>query len=126
MLEFNYNQSLSTNPAPAAEVFDRSLSSTNVSVDNWYSCSQVSVLNVSLISRISISNDLKPKGIVVTAFHPGWVQTDMGGPGAEITAEESASGIRNVISGLTKEDSGNFYKWNGEIHPWQTMKLIKG
>ena len=46
------------------------------------------------------------------------VQTDMGGPGAEITAEESASGIRNVISGLTKEDSGNFYKWNGEIHPW--------
>ena len=46
------------------------------------------------------------------------VQTDMGGPAAEITAEESASGIRNVLSGLKKEDSGNFYKWNGEIHPW--------
>jgi len=51
-------------------------------------------------------------------MHPGWVQTDMGGPAAEITAEESASGIRNVLSGLKKEDSGNFYKWNGEIHPW--------
>ena len=51
-------------------------------------------------------------------MHPGWVQTDMGGPNAEITAEESASGIRGVIAGLTKADSGNFYKWNGDIHPW--------
>jgi|TARA_Y100000817_G_C16813728_1_gene525446 NAD(P)-dependent dehydrogenase (short-subunit alcohol dehydrogenase family) len=56
--------------------------------------------------------------ITVTVVHPGWVQTDMGGPQAEITAEESASGIRSVISGLTKEDSGKFYKWNGDIHPW--------
>ena len=39
----------------------------------------------------------------------------MGGPGAEITAEESASGIISVISNLTKEDSGNFYKWNGDM-----------
>ena len=56
--------------------------------------------------------------ITVTVVHPGWVQTDMGGPQAEITAEESASGIRNVLAGLTKGDSGKFYKWNGEIHPW--------
>ena len=62
--------------------------------------------------------DYLQDGILVVAMHPGWVQTDMGGPDAEITAEESASGIRNVISSLTKEDSGNFYKWNGEIHPW--------
>ena len=66
----------------------------------------------------SLAIDLAPQQISVAILHPGWVQTDMGGPGAEITAEESASGIRNVISGLTKEDSGNFYKWNGEIHPW--------
>ena len=51
-------------------------------------------------------------------MHPGWVQTDMGGPSAEITAEESASGIRSVIAGLTKADSGTFYKWNGDVHPW--------
>jgi hypothetical protein len=42
----------------------------------------------------------------------------MGGPHAQITAEESASGIRKVIAGLTKADSGKFYKWNGDIHPW--------
>ncbi len=65
-----------------------------------------------------LSLDWAEEPITVSIMHPGWVQTDMGGPTAEITAEESASGIRNVINGLTKEDSGNFYKWNGEIHPW--------
>ena len=65
-----------------------------------------------------LSIDWKEEPIIVSVMHPGWVQTDMGGPHAEITAEESASGIRQVIAGLTKEDSGNFYKWNGDIHPW--------
>ena len=56
--------------------------------------------------------------ITVALVHPGWVRTDMGGPNAEISAEESASGIRSLIAGLTKADSGKFYKWNGDIHPW--------
>jgi NAD(P)-dependent dehydrogenase (short-subunit alcohol dehydrogenase family) len=56
--------------------------------------------------------------VTVTVLHPGWVQTDMGGPSADITAEESASGVRSLIAGLSKEDSGKFFKWNGEIHPW--------
>ena len=62
--------------------------------------------------------DWKDEPITVTVMHPGWVQTDMGGPHAEITAEESASGIREVVANSTKEDSGKFYKWNGDIHPW--------
>ena len=65
-----------------------------------------------------LSIDWAAEPIIISIMHPGWVQTDMGGPHAEITAEESASGIRKVIAGLTKEDSGNFYKWNGDIHPW--------
>jgi len=65
-----------------------------------------------------LSIDWKEEPIIVSVMHPGWVQTDMSGPQADITAEESASGIRNVIAGLKPEDSGNFYKWNGEIHPW--------
>lgn len=56
--------------------------------------------------------------ITVALMHPGWVRTDMGGPHAQLTVEESASGIRQVIANLTRADSGKFYKWNGEIHPW--------
>ena len=65
-----------------------------------------------------LSLDWAQDPITVSVMHPGWVQTDMGGPHAEIRSEESASGIRKVIGNLTKEDSGNFYKWNGDIHPW--------
>jgi NAD(P)-dependent dehydrogenase (short-subunit alcohol dehydrogenase family) len=72
---------------------------------------------VSKVGQI-LALDWKDDPVTVSLMHPGWVKTDMGGPHAEITAEESASGIRGVISGLSKEDSGNFYKWNGDIHPW--------
>lgn len=61
--------------------------------------------------------DLKEKGISVAYIHPGYVQTDMGGPEADITPDESASGIRQVIAGLSLETSGKFFKWNGEEHP---------
>ncbi len=66
----------------------------------------------------ALAIDWKDEPITVALIHPGWVQTDMGGPNAAITPEESASGIRSVIAGLTKADSGKFYKWDGEIHPW--------
>ena len=62
--------------------------------------------------------DWQEDGISVALMHPGWVKTDMGGPNADITADESAAGIISVIDGMTKADSGKFYKWNGEIHPW--------
>ena len=79
-----------------------------------YSTTKAAVSKVGQILALDWAED----PIIVSIMHPGWVQTDMGGPTAGITAEESASGIRNVLSGLTKEDSGNFYKWNGDIHPW--------
>ena len=62
--------------------------------------------------------DWKADPITVALVHPGWVRTDMGGPHAEMSAEESAAGIRALIAGLTKADSGKFFKWNGEVHPW--------
>ena len=66
----------------------------------------------------ALAIDWRDEPITVALMHPGWVKTDMGGPNAAITPEESASGIRDVIAGLTRADSGKFYKWNGEIHPW--------
>lgn len=72
---------------------------------------------LSKITQI-LAIDWKDEPITVAVMHPGWVKTDMGGPHAELTPEESAEGIRNVIAGLAKSDSGKFYKWNGDIHPW--------
>jgi NAD(P)-dependent dehydrogenase (short-subunit alcohol dehydrogenase family) len=66
----------------------------------------------------SVAIDLKDRGIVVGLVHPGYVQTDMSGPSAEITPEESATGLRRLAEGWTLDRTGGFYKWNGEEHPW--------
>ncbi len=65
----------------------------------------------------SLAIDLKDRGITLVSVHPGWVQTDMGGPDAEITPDESASGIVALGDKVGLEQSGGFFKWNGEPHP---------
>ncbi|HEX8056537.1 MAG TPA: SDR family NAD(P)-dependent oxidoreductase [Novosphingobium sp.] len=66
----------------------------------------------------SVAIDLKGRGIVVGLIHPGYVQTDMGGAGADITPQESATGVRTLAEGWTLDKSGDLYRWNGEVHPW--------
>ncbi|MYL97106.1 SDR family oxidoreductase [Novosphingobium sp. FGD1] len=66
----------------------------------------------------SVAIDLKDRGIIVGLVHPGWVQTDMGGSGADISPQESAASIIRLADGWTIEETGEFYKWNGERHPW--------
>ena len=65
-----------------------------------------------------LSADLAARGITVVAVHPGWVQTDMGGAGADIPAETSAAGLRQVIEGLSAKQSGRFLNYDGEEIPW--------
>jgi len=72
---------------------------------------------LNMISK-TLSVDLAGQGITVVAFHPGWVQTDMGGPGASITPEASVRGLRKVIAGLTAKDTGGFFAYDGRKLPW--------
>jgi NAD(P)-dependent dehydrogenase (short-subunit alcohol dehydrogenase family) len=66
----------------------------------------------------SLAIDLAPRGILVGLLHPGWVQTDMGGPNAWITPEQSVSGMRRVIANLTQTQSGRFLTYDGQEVPW--------
>ena len=58
------------------------------------------------------------EGLVTIVMHPGWVRTDMGGRGATLSVEESVTGMRQVIAGLTTAEHGRFWTWNGREHPW--------
>jgi NAD(P)-dependent dehydrogenase (short-subunit alcohol dehydrogenase family) len=62
--------------------------------------------------------DLKKDGISVGLIHPGWVKTQMGGSGADISPADSARGIVDVIAKLSLDNTGGFWKWNGEVHGW--------
>lgn len=66
----------------------------------------------------SLSIDTRGDGLICTVFHPGWVRTDMGGPQGEISPEESVSGLRKQIAGLTAAHSGHFFNYDGTELPW--------
>ena len=64
----------------------------------------------------NLAADLKSKNIPVGIYHPGWVKTEMGGSGAEISVEDSAKGLSARIDALSIETTGCFETWDGRAH----------
>jgi NAD(P)-dependent dehydrogenase (short-subunit alcohol dehydrogenase family) len=79
-----------------------------------YRSSKAAVNNV----MRSLSVDWRNDGIIVAVLSPGWVRTDMGGAGAPLSPEQSVTGMRKVIQGLTTSGSGKFLGWDGGERPW--------
>lgn len=70
------------------------------------------------MATVLLAHALRDRDIPVVALHPGWVQTEMGGDGAQIAATASVAGLLKVIDGLTLDDSGRFLDWQGQPQPW--------
>jgi NAD(P)-dependent dehydrogenase (short-subunit alcohol dehydrogenase family) len=66
----------------------------------------------------SLSLDLESRGIRAVILHPGWVQTDMGGPSAPTPVDVSVRGLLQVIDGATPDVSGRFFNHDGNAVPW--------
>ncbi|MGK2925844.1 MAG: SDR family oxidoreductase [Lysobacterales bacterium] len=66
----------------------------------------------------SLAVDLAGRGLIALALSPGWVRTAMGGPRADLDVETSVRGMKKVIDGLRREDSGKFLSWDGCELPW--------
>ncbi len=66
----------------------------------------------------ALAETLRARGVIVAALSPGWVSTDMGGQGAPLTPEVSVRGLRKVLAGLRREDSGKFLSHDGSQIPW--------
>lgn len=66
----------------------------------------------------SLSVDLAAEGFTAAVIHPGWVQTDMGGPNALIDTRTSVSGMLQVIDRLGKADAGRFFNYDGGTIAW--------
>ncbi|MCY3780180.1 MAG: SDR family oxidoreductase [Chloroflexi bacterium] len=57
-------------------------------------------------------------GIIAVTLAPGWVRTDMGGPAANLSPEESARALLAIIKGLGNSDNGKFYRYDGVELEW--------
>ena len=66
----------------------------------------------------NLATDLRADGIAVGIYHPGWVQTEMGGTGAEITVDEAVSGLVERFDALSLENTGCFANWDGRPHAY--------
>lgn len=65
-----------------------------------------------------LAKEVEPQGVSVLILSPGWVQTDMGGPNAALTPEQSITGMRKVLEGSPMELTGKFLSYDGSTCPW--------
>jgi NAD(P)-dependent dehydrogenase (short-subunit alcohol dehydrogenase family) len=75
-------------------------------------------------SKAAVNSVLKDASIALTgralcaAFHPGWVRTDMGGAGADLSPQESVAGLRKALAGLDAARNGSFLNYDGAPLAW--------
>jgi NAD(P)-dependent dehydrogenase (short-subunit alcohol dehydrogenase family) len=80
--------------------------------DNAYYAYSASKAALNMVTR-GMAEEFRPRGICVVAMTPGWVKTDMGGPNAPLTPEESARAIARTIAKLKIEQTSLFIDRTG-------------
>ena len=79
----------------------------------FYRASKAGANNI----MVTLANELKAQGIAVASYHPGWVQTDMGGSAADISVSVSATGLVKRFTELDLAKTGRFFNYDGSDLP---------
>ncbi|MEO1109573.1 MAG: SDR family NAD(P)-dependent oxidoreductase [Pseudomonadota bacterium] len=79
-----------------------------------YRSSKAAALNLGR----NLATDLRVDGIAVGIYHPGWVQTDMGGSSADIHVDEAVSGLIKRFDALSLDNTGCFETYDGQPHAY--------
>ena len=67
---------------------------------------------------MAMKNELDSLGISLLIMHPGWVETDMGGPNAPLSTTESVNGIMQRIEEQDLSMSGRYVEFDGSPIEW--------
>lgn len=70
------------------------------------------------MAMATMGRDLKPRQIGMMVFCPGWVKTEMGGPSAAQTVEESVRGLRGLIEAGGSPGDTRFQSFDGTPLAW--------
>lgn len=66
----------------------------------------------------SLSIQLKDDNIIVAPIHPGWVQTDMGGPNAPIDTKTSVENMVKTFENISPDQAGLLLNYDGTVIPY--------
>ncbi len=66
----------------------------------------------------TLAIELTKDRVACIVVEPGWVKTDMGGKGASISPDESASQLGEIIDTRGMESTGKFFRRDGTEFPW--------
>jgi len=91
-----------------------SLSERQGSSGSLYRASKAALNSV----LIDTAHQFGPQGATCVALHPGWVRTDMGGPGAALSVEESVRGLRKVLADLPASEQAVYRDYDGSPIGW--------
>jgi NAD(P)-dependent dehydrogenase (short-subunit alcohol dehydrogenase family) len=84
------------------------------STDGWLYRASKAALN-SVLKDVSLA---WAGQAICVSLHPGWVRTDMGGAGADLSPEASADDLWRLLERLTPADNGQFFNHDGTQIPW--------
>lgn len=93
------------------------LGSVSLNTIGGYNGYRESKAALNMASR-SLACQLKEYGILVTVLHPGWVQTDMGGPNAILTIDKSVNDIIKTLYSLNEKHQSGFVQYDGKELAW--------
>ena len=80
-----------------------------------YELYRTSKVALNMLAKGIAEQDAGERGVTVLALHPGWVQTDMGGPNAKLSVKESVTGLADVVEGAGKGEAGfRFVDYSGK------------
>jgi NAD(P)-dependent dehydrogenase (short-subunit alcohol dehydrogenase family) len=92
------------------------------SLGGWYSYRASKAALNQMLHTAAIEVARTHRHAVITALHPGTVDTGFGAEfhkgRATVTPAEAAANLLAVIDRLTPADSGGFFDWAGERIPW--------
>ncbi len=91
------------------------LGSISAKTGSGYYAYSVSKAALNMLTRILAAEF---QSIIIVAVHPGWVKTDMGGPGAPVTPLETSAHMVKMFKELTFNRSGLFLDNQGRELTW--------
>ena len=83
-----------------------------------YDLYRTSKASLNMLAKGFAEQHANGRGIATLSLHPGWVRTDMGGPNAKLTVEESTNGLADVVEGAGGKGGFRYVDYKGDDIPF--------